>query len=178
MDAFFNSTEFYVIASVAAAAVIGYCVKPPQYGPSLEKLIEGTLLYIQPDERPEAATSARITLECGDDGSVTLLRQGIEDLTDTGACNIAAKLIGHSLIIEERLVYPVPSSRKGNCHSSPIAAIDENPTATAVNAALFRLDFLKPGRYNIRYNSSATGLFTAFYFTLRPGNRIDSQLSQ
>lgn len=143
MSSFFSSTEFYVIASVAAAAVVALCVKPQPRGEAIERLLAGTLCDVSdPDLRP------RITLACSSDGRVMLTRSGLHGLTTHGAVSLAATRIGSDITIEER--------------------ITPSPGGEPVDTALFTLDFLTPGRYHIRYNSDATGLFAAFTFTSGP----------
>lgn len=152
-SSFFSSTEFYVIASMAAAAVVGLCVKPPSRGQAIERLLAGILCQTsEPDATPS------ITLSCEPDGNVLLTRSGLEGLTTAGAVSLAATRIGTDITIEERIT----------------------PTAggEAIDAALFTLDFITPGRYHLRYNSSALGLFAAFTLTVRPGNTLRRPLRQ
>lgn len=149
--AFFTSVEFYVMAAIAAAAVLGVCVRPASKGEAQTHLLAGVLCSMNP---PQAIPA--IHLQCHNDGSVTLTRGGLHGLTDEGAVSLAVTVAGFDVTIEERMV-PTPSG---------------NP----VDAALFTLDFLGQEHYHVRYNSDATGLFAAFTLSNRPDMNISREL--
>ncbi|MCM1349323.1 MAG: hypothetical protein NC338_07920 [Firmicutes bacterium] len=153
MGSFFSSTEFYVMATMAAATVIGLCVKPPSRGPAVERLLAGTLC----DTSCGEATPC-IVLTCEEDGTVLLTRTGLQGLTSAGAVSLAATKIGTDITIEERITH--------------------TPGGSPIDSALFTLDIFTPGRYHIRYNSSSLGLFAAFILTVRPGNSVRRPLRQ
>lgn len=150
---FFTTTEFYVIASLAAAAIVGFCVKPPSRGQAIESLLAGTLC-----DTSDSDPTPRIALSCDDDCRVLLTRHGLDGLTTTGAVSLAATRIASDITIEER-VTPTPGGEP-------------------VDTALFSLDFIPPGRYHVRYNSESTGLFAAFTLTVRAGNTIIRPLTR
>jgi len=147
MSGFFHTTEFYVIASMVAAAVVGLCVRPPSRGEAIERLLAGTLC-----DTGTADTGPRITLSCEPDGTVLLTRSGLTGLTDSCAVSLAVTVIGTDISIEERLAGPTSVTTSGQ----------------PIDTALFTLDFLRHDRYHVRYNSSSLGLFTAFTASLRP----------
>ena len=70
--AFYTSVEFYVMAAVAAAAVVGLCIKPSGRGAAKQYLLAGKLIYDEPSDSPA------IDLEVMDDGKVVLTRRGRE----------------------------------------------------------------------------------------------------
>lgn len=140
MSGFFASTEFYVIASVLAAAILALCVKPASRGEVIEQLLEGTLCNTA-DEN----TSPRITMATNTDGKVMLTRSGLNGLTTHGAVSLVATRIGTDIIIEERIV--------------------QSSGGEPIDTALFTLDIMPAGRCHVKYNSDATGLFAAFTFT-------------
>ena len=155
MSGFFHSTEFYVIASMAAAAVVGLCVRPPSRGEAIERLLAGTLCRSDSND-PEP----RVTISCPEDGGPVLLtRSGLAGLTSAGAVSLAVTVTGTDVAIEERITGA----------TSPSEPVD---------TALFTLDFLRPGRYNVRYNSSSLGLFSAFTLSVRPGASLTRPLRQ
>lgn len=140
---FFHSTEFYIILFVIAAAVVGIFARPSNRGAAITHLIAGELSET-PDSTP------RIEIECGDDGTVTLRRYGVEGINTSGAVSIAVTLIGFDISIEERLV-------------------DGQPGDPAINTATFRLDFLGREHYHMKYNSQTSSRFMAATISNRPG---------
>ncbi|MDE7025208.1 MAG: hypothetical protein K2O88_04925 [Paramuribaculum sp.] len=146
---FFTSVEFYVIATVVAAAVLGLCVKPQSKGPVRQHLLAGRL-------RNGEHKSPGLELMCREDGSVELLRTGVDDLTDAGAVSLAVSVSGFNITIKERVT---------------LAECGE-----ARNEALFVLDFLAPEYYHIRYESDDTSLFCAFTLHVRPGIKTRKEL--
>lgn len=141
---FFSSIEFYVIMAVVAAAIVAVACRPQVRGEMLEYLLAGRLSKKGEGHAPS------VEFKCLDSGIVVLTRYGIEGVSESGAVSIAAKCDGVNLFIEERLI-------PGNQYDMPI---DE---------ARFDLDFLRHGRYHVRYNSDATGLFVAFQLHVSPG---------
>ncbi len=150
---FFYSVEFYVIATLVAAVVAAFAMKPDSRGEARQHLLAGSLM------KCDVAT-AEIELESFDDLSVRLVRRATPDVTVDGAVSLAVTVIGFDIKIEERIVY------------------GRNPEAESVDTAIFRLDFLAPERYHIQYISEPTGLFVSTTFNNRPGYRIVRQLTQ
>ncbi len=149
---FFTSTEFYVIATAAAAAVIGLCVKPVSRREAKTYLLAGTT------EAGIAPEPPALHLRCRNDGAVEITRTGLDNITDAGAISLAITVTGFDISIEERLV---------------IADCGEPR-----NQATFILDFLAPEYYHIQYRSENTGLFSAFTLHVRPGIEIHKTLSR
>ncbi len=103
---------------------------------------------LSPDD--DSADGPSVELTCMDDGTVRLVRHGVDDVSMSGAVSLAATCDGVNVAFEERLVV-------GSTWDEP------------ARSAAFRIDFLPPGRYHIRYNSDKTGLFAAFQLHVRPG---------
>lgn len=150
---FFYSVEFYVIATLVAAVVAAFAMKPDSRGEARQHLLAGSLM------KCDVAT-AEIELESFDDLSVRLVRRATPDVTVDGAVSLAVTVIGFDIKIEERIVY------------------GRNPEAESVDTAIFCLDFLAPERYHIQYISEPTGLFVSTTFNNRPGYRIVRPLTQ
>lgn len=117
------------------------------------------LLSAELSPTDDSAYGPSIDIACLDDGTVRLVRHGVEGVTMSGAVGAAAKFDGTNVMIEERLV-------AGSTWD------DTAPKAT------FRIDFLPPGRYHVRYNSDRTGLFAAFQLHVRPGITTSHILSR
>ncbi|MBR6639917.1 MAG: hypothetical protein IKL35_06110 [Muribaculaceae bacterium] len=148
----FQTVEFYVIAVLVAAMIVALVARPASRGEARQYLLAGEL-------RAMGTYNPEIVLTAYDDGLVILTRHGIEGITSTGAVSIAVTVVGWDIVIEERL---------------SAGYSDDAPMDTAV----FKLDFLAPERYHIRYNSSATGRFVATPFHNRPGYTTTRQLIQ
>ena len=148
----FQTVEFYVIAVLIAAMIVALVARPASRGEARQYLLVGDLIACGNDH-------PAITLRANNDGSVTLTRHGIEGITSTGAVSLAVNVIGWDIVIEERL-------SEGFSGDEPI------------DTAVFKLDFLAPERYYIRYNSSATGRFVATSFHNRLGYAIVCSLRQ
>lgn len=148
---FFTSVEFYVIATVVAAAVLGLCVKPSSKGPARQHLLAGML---RKGERKEPGLEIR----CREDGAVEMTRTGLEGFTDASAASIAVNVAGFDVTIKERL--------------TPADCGEER------NEAVFVLDFLAPEHYHIRYENEDTNLFCAFTLHVRPGIKSRKELSR
>lgn len=154
LSQFFTSVEFYVLATVVAAAVIGLCAKPTSRGPARTHLLPGILS----DTSDIPADGPALDITCREDGSVIIHRTGLEDITDAGAVSLAITVIGFDISIEERQVI-------ADC-GAPRSQVS------------FALDFLAPEYYHVRYNSDNTGLFAAFTLHVKPGIKIHKQLTR
>jgi hypothetical protein len=149
----FQTVEFYVITSVIAAAVVAYMAIPAQRGEVKLHLLAGELFEGSRDAVPS------IEFHCNDDGSVTMLRRGLQGIHASGAVSIAVKVIGFDLMIEERLT-------QGSVLDLEMAE------------AQFNLDFLAPEWYHIKYNSEDIGRFCAASLHVRPGLVLRKELMQ
>lgn len=152
---FFSTVEFYVIMAVMAAAIVAFSARPQSRGPVMEYLLASTLSESDDGDLPRQS----VEITCLADGTVLLVRHGVEDVTMTGAVSIAAKCDGSNVTFEERLVV-------GSTWDAP------------ARMATFHIDFLRPGRYHIRYNSDRTGLFAAFPLHVRPGINVTHDLKR
>lgn len=150
LEAFYNTVEFYVIAAVIAAAILGACVRPSGRGAVVTHLLAGDL-FAAPGSEPS------INIECLDNGSAILVRQGVECVGMDGAVSLAIEVSGFDITIRERLV-------PGNN--------GQNQTI----GAMFTLTFMGRERYHIRYESDDTGYFTAFTLMNSPGVKIHRPL--
>lgn len=151
---FFTSVEFYIILAVIAAAIVAFAAKPGSSGPVQEFLLAGDLSRGSESAHPE------LNIDVQGNGSVRLVRRGVDCITDTGAVSLAVKVKGSDVMIEERL--------------TPGRGILE----PSVSAA-FLIKFLKPGaRYHIKYNSQKTGLFAAFPLHVAPGIKTVKELTR
>lgn len=130
--------------AVVAAAVVALACRPQARGEMLEYLLAGKL------SRTSLCGESAVEFECMDSGMVVIRRTCIEGVTESGAVSLAVKCDGVNVVIEERMI-------PGNQYDMPI------------DTATFDLDFLRPGRYHVRYNSDPTGLFVAFQLHVRPG---------
>lgn len=151
---FFTSVEFYIILAVIAAAIVAFAAKPASSGPVQEFLLAGDLTRGAAGARPELA------IDVQSNGSVRLVRRGVDCLTDTGAVSLAVKVKGTDVMIEERL-----TSGRG--------------TLEPDISASFLIKFFKSGgRYHIKYNSQKTGLFAAFPLHVAPGIKTIKELTR
>lgn len=152
MSTFIGSVEFYVIAAFVAAAVIAAVSKPSQKSAARTFFYAGTLL-----DEPQQSTAPTVECVVNDRGDMEITRRGLEGISDDGACSLAVEIIGLDVTIKERL----SAGRRGT---------------EPVSAARSTLDCLGPERYHFQYISEATKTGTAFYLTVKPGNRIVREL--
>lgn len=150
-----QSVEFYVIASVIAAAVVAFLGKNPAKGPAREYLLAGVITMEDGDDAPS------VELICGEDGKVLLRRHGISGVDVSGAVSLAIEVVGFDVRIKERVV-------EGRDNSCP------------VNTASFILDFMGREHYFISYESPLTSASSSLFASLtlhnREGNRILKKL--
>lgn len=151
----FQSVEFYVIASVVAAAIIAILVRKPAGGPARQYLLPGVIADIDPDASPS------VVFVCADDGTVVLHRQGLKGVRENGAVSLAIEVKGFDVRIQERVV-------PGGEPWSP------------VYTASFTLDFMGREHYFISYATEVTERESALFASLtlhnRPGNVVRKQL--
>ncbi len=153
MHGFFTSVEFYVIATVVAAAIGAYIAKPSFRGEARQHFLSGKLTNSTNrnwSDNSDKITGPEISLITRDDGSVAITRHGISGVYESGAVSLAITIIGFDITIEERIV-------------------TGNPIDDPIDTASFTLDFLAPERYHLKYNSAATSSFIATTILVRPG---------
>lgn len=155
-----GSIEFYVYATLVAAAIVAFLARPSSRGEARQHLLAGELSNASNRSWSDnASVSPAISLIVRDDGAVVLFRHGIEGVTSSGAVSLAVTVIGFDITIEERIV-------PGNNLDDPI------------DTATFVLDFLAPDRYHLKYNSSATSSFVATTLLVRPDYEKHLQLNR
>ncbi len=131
---FVHSTEFYILMALAAAVVLGFCVRPAAKGEVRTFLYPGILLT--DNAGVTAHGNQGITLTCLDDRSVELRRYGLRgSVTTSGAVSIAVSISGFDVTITERL------TPAGHGSGDP------------VDVAVFMLNCLGRDYYHLRYVS-------------------------
>lgn len=151
---FFSSVEFYVIASVAAAAVVGLCVRPRERGAAITHLLAGRLGFGETGHAPA------IGVAVDDHGKVTLTRYGLDgQIHASGAVSLAVTVAGFDITVEERLTA-----------GRIVEGVEEPVTAQ------FAIDFLGREHYHLKYYSEALGAMTAATLHVRPGIRFERPL--
>lgn len=148
---FFQSVEFYVIAAVVAAAVLGMCVKPGSKGSERTWLLRGIL-------EPSTDQPGRVTMTCRADGNVEVRRTGIPGIGTDGAVSLAVSIIGQDVVLTERIV----------------EGTDAVPGE--LTDVTFVLDMLGRDRYWVRYESPATELMCSAPLHNREGITVEREL--
>lgn len=152
-SAFFHTTEFFVIAVVIAALIVGFMALPAKRGEVRQFFVEAVIgTSDSPDPDPS------ITLICRDDGSVTLIRKGLSGVRTSGMVNLAITVVGYDVTIQERLV-------EGSTWDS------------MADRAVANLTMLARERYHIAYISESLSRFASLTLNNRPGLRAVRQLT-
>lgn len=160
MTDFLGSVEFYVYATLVAAAIVAFLARPSSRGEARQHLLAGELSNASNRSWSDSnSAQPAISLIVRDDGAVVLFRHGIEGVSSSGAVSLAITVIGFDITIEERIV-------PGNNLDDPI------------DTATFVLDFLAPDRYHLKYNSSATSSFVATTLLVRHDYEKHLQLNR
>ena len=150
MTDFLGSIDFYVYATLVAAAIVAFLARPSERGEARQHLLAGELSNATKRSWSDSnSVQPAISLIVRDDGAVVLFRHGVEGVSASGAVSLAVTVIGFDITIEERIV-------PGNNLDDPI------------DTATFVLDFLAPDRYHLKYNSQATSSFVATTLLVRP----------
>lgn len=157
----FSSIEFYVISAVVAAAIIAYAALPRSRGAVRTFFFTGILHEATSGEAERIETAlgsaAAIRAHVDDHGRLVMERAGLQGIYTDGACNLAVKISGFDVTIEERLT----PGRRG----------------WPASAATATIDCLGAERFHFLYNSEATGQKAAFTLRIAPGNTIIRQLT-
>lgn len=160
MADFLGSIEFYVLATIVAAAIVAFLARPSSRGEARQHLLAGELSNESNRSWSDVVTSQpSISIFVRDDGAVVLTRHGIEGVSTSGAVSLAITIIGFDISIEERIV-------AGNVLDEPI------------DTATFVLDFLGAERYHLKYNSSLSSTFVAATILVRPDYKKQLPLTQ
>lgn len=96
----------------------------------------------------EPASRPVLSVECDDNGDVTVTRSGLPP--GTGSVRLSVTLIGRDVAVEEQII-------PGDMRDGTVAD------------AVVRLDFFGRERYHLSYSSPSQSLFAAMDFTVRPG---------
>lgn len=156
---FLHTTEFYVIATLVAAAIVALLARPSSRGEARQHLLAGELSNASNRSWSDTTTvEPSISFRVRDDGAVVLTRHGVDGVSTSGAVSLAITVIGFDISIEERIV--------------PGNNMDDS-----IDTATFVLDFLAPDRYHIKYNSSATSRFAATTILVRQDFKKQINLS-
>lgn len=141
---FFNSTEFYVIIFVAAAAIVALLLRPSGRGAARELLLGSRLSCVGSNEEPEIAINVLPNY------SLEIIRSGIEGVRSDGAVSAKAEIRGYEIYISEHLV-----SGRGD---------------DAADTATFVIEGLAPDeRYFLRYEAESISAQAQINFRLTPG---------
>lgn len=160
MEYFFQSVEFYVLATLVAAVIVGVIARPSSRGEARQHLLAGELSNKhQRSWSDTPALQAAISMSVRDDGALLIQREGIAGVSTSGAVSLAVTIIGFDIAIEERIV-------------------SGNPIDDPIDTATFVLDFLAPDRYHLKYNSATTSSFAATTLLIRPGFKKSTPLSK
>lgn len=151
VEYFFQSVEFYVLATLVAAVIVGVIARPSSRGEARQHLLAGELSNKhQHSWSDTTALQATISMSVRDDGALLIQREGIAGVSTSGAVSLAVTIIGFDIAIEERIV-------------------SGNPIDDPIDTATFVLDFLAPDRYHLKYNSAITSSFAATTILIRSG---------
>ncbi len=147
----FNTVEFYVIASVLAAAIVALSAMPRRHREARQYTLEADLMPGDPDCEPE------LHLRVRPDGRVELRRTGLAGVGDEGSAVLEVEVAGFDVVMNERL-------RPGR--------------GEAVGQAVWTMDFFGREYYHISYRSDSTGRFASLTLHVRPGIEMTKPLLQ
>ncbi len=162
---FFQSTEFYVILFIAAAAIVAFTAIPRGRGAIREFLLGAQLIADDEPISDAMLPSGRIgrpaiEVVCLDDGNVSLIRHGLQGMTTDGAVSAKVEVNGFNITVYERIVAP---HRQGNVN------VSSDSFAEPVSTAVFTIDFLASERYYLRYESELSSSSATLAFRNVPG---------
>lgn len=150
LTSIFNTVEFYVIASVIAAAVVALSAMPRNTREARLHTLDADLMPGDAEAEPELHFRVR------PDGRVELRRTGLAGVGDEGAAVLEVEQRGFDVVMNERL-------RPGR--------------GEAVGEAVWTMDFFGREYYHISYRSDATGRFAALTLHVRPGIEVVKPLT-
>lgn len=194
---FFRTVEFYVVATVVAAAVIILSTRPSGSKPVQTRFARATF---EPDTEPSAAEPS-LEVSVRDDGMVVFTRHGLGRIREGTVVALAITVKGFDVTLKERItaasshaesmyarlesqdaVASASDASSMCCKSTTLDAPElkdgiENFDKTATSAsshpdnmsAVFVLDFFAPEWYHIQYINEHDGRFAAFTLHVRPG---------
>ena len=200
---FFHTVEFYVVATVVAAAVIILSTRPSGTKPVQTRFARAAF---EPDtESADAEPMLEVTVR--DDGMVVFTRHGLGRVRAGTVVALAITVKGFDVTLKERItaasshaegMYTRLKNQGADTAASCTSAGDYryveadvragaeglgDSTTVAANpqgnmSAVFVLDFFAPEWYHIRYLKEHDGRFAAFTLHIRPGIHIRRPFKQ
>lgn len=194
---FFRTVEFYVVATVVAAAVIILSTRPSGSKPVQTRFARATF---EPDTEPSDAEPS-LEVSVRDDGMVVFTRHSLGRIREGTVVALAITVKGFDVTLKERItaasshaesmyarlesqdaVASASDASSMYCKSTALDAPEhkdgiEDFDKTAASAsshpnnmsAVFVLDFFAPEWYHIQYINEHDGRFAAFTLHVRPG---------
>lgn len=194
---FFRTVEFYVVATVMAAAVIILSTRPSGSKPVQTRFARATF---EPDSEPSDAEPS-LEVSVRDDGMVVFTRHGLGRIREGTVVALAITVKGFDVTLKERItaasshaerMYARLESQDADASASDASSMcckstaldapehkdgieDFDKTAASASShpvnmsAVFVLDFFAPEWYHIQYINEHDGRFAAFTLHVRPG---------
>lgn len=194
---FFRTVEFYVVATVVAAAVIILSTRPSGSKPVQTRFARATF---EPDSEPSDAEPS-LEVSVRDDGMVVFTRHGLGRIREGTVVALAITVKGFDVTLKERITAASPhaermyarlESQDADASASGVSSMcckstaldapehkdgieDFDKTAASASShpvnmsAVFVLDFFAPEWYHIQYINEHDGRFAAFTLHVRPG---------
>ena len=194
---FFRTVEFYVVATVVAAAVIIMSTRPSGSKPVQTRFARATS---EPDSEPSDAEPS-LEVSVRDDGMVVFTRHGLGRIREGTVVALAITVKGFDVTLKERItaasshaerMYARLESQDADASASDASSMcckstaldapehkdgieDFDKTAASASShpvnmsAVFVLDFFAPEWYHIQYINEHDGRFAAFTLHVRPG---------
>lgn len=169
--AFLHSVEFYVIATVVAAGIVAFCLRPSGKGAAIVRTVTGWICEGDTDRDSETTGSRhyndatddgpQLQIECLRNGNVMIKRTDVRGVGDTGALTLQVIQSGFDLRVTEQL--------------QPGRSSADTPP---VQDAVFVLNFLAPEYYHIHWTTDIGDRFAAFTLHVRPGIKTSQPLKQ
>ena len=200
---FFHTVEFYVVATVVAAAVIILSTRPSGTKPVQTRFARAAF---EPDTE-SADSEPMLEVMVRDDGMVVFTRHGLGRVRAGTVVALAITVKGFDVTLKERItaasshaegMYTRLKNQGADTAASCTSAGDYryveadvragaeglgDSTTVAANpqgnmSAVFVLDFFAPEWYHIRYLNEHDGRFAAFTLHIRPGIHIRRPFKQ
>lgn len=194
---FFRTVEFYVVATVVAAAVIILSTRPSGSKPVQTRFARATF---EPDTEPSDAEPS-LEVSVRDDGMVVFTRHGLGRIREGTVVALAITVKGFDVTLKERItaasshaerMYARLESQDADASASDASSMyckstaldapehkdgieDFDKTAASASShpvnmsAVFVLDFFAPEWYHIQYINEHDGRFAAFTLHVRLG---------
>lgn len=152
----FTSVEFYTVAFFVAMVLVGFFVSHKKTAPASSVI---SALDLEPAPSLENDTS-RLRLMAHDDGSVTIVREGLL-LSDGETVNLIVTIIDDKITIQEK---------KGK-----VSAFGGKESV--YNGHVDVTFFPENNKSYLRYESSVAGQWCKLAFVNSPGNKVEKDLS-